>query len=134
MKIGQVAKRAGVNIQTIRFYERERVMRAPPWTASGYRTYSDRDLQHILFVKQCQQLGFTLAEIKQLAAVHESLAASRNLDAAALERFSTMAGERLRMIDGKIAALRRMRNNLVRLLAQTGTSGDQCPGRKPDSM
>ena len=130
MKIGDLAKRTGVNIQTIRFYEREHVMRAPRRTASGYRSYTDRDLQHIVFVKQCQQLGFTLAEIKQLAALHESLAATRNLDAAALSRFGTMAAERLRMIDAKIGALQDMRRNLERLMAQTGSAADQCPGRK----
>lgn len=130
MKIGELAKRAGVNIQTIRFYERERVMRVPSRTPSGYRSYSDRDLQHILFVKQCQQLGFTLAEIKQLAALHQSLAATRNLDAAALVRFAAMAAERLQTIDAKISALQGMRRNLEGLLAETGSSADQCPGRK----
>ena len=130
MKIGELAKRAGVNIQTIRFYERERVMRVPSRTPSGYRSYSDRDLQHILFVKQCQQLGFTLAEIKQLAALHQSLAATRNLDAAALGRFAAMAAERLQTIDAKISALQGMRRDLEGLLAETGSSADQCPGRK----
>jgi DNA-binding transcriptional MerR regulator len=132
MKIGDLAKRAGVNIQTIRFYERERVMRAAPRTASGYRAYGDRDLQHVMFVKQCQQLGFTLAEIKQLATLHESLAATLNMDAAALARFAAMAGERLQLIDAKIAGLQDMRRNLERLLRQTGSPADQCPGRKFD--
>ena len=66
MKIGDLAKRAGVNIQTIRFYERERVMRAPSRTASGYRSYTDRDLQHIVFVSGGQSrraLGATRADI-----------------------------------------------------------------------
>ncbi len=129
MKIGELAKRGGVNIQTIRFYERERVLRVAPRTVSGYRSYTERDLQHVLFVKQCQQLGFTLAEIKQLAGLHESLAASRNLDRVAMDRFSLMASERLRMIDGKISALREMRRNLERLLVQAGSPGDRCPGK-----
>jgi MerR family copper efflux transcriptional regulator len=133
MKIGDLAKSAGVNIQTIRFYEREGVMRAPSRTASGYRAYTDRDLQHVMFVKQCQQLGFTLAEIKQLATLHESLAATRNLDAAALARFAAMAGERLQIIDSKILALQEMRRNLELLLRQAGSSADQCPGRKTGS-
>jgi|SRR5579871_377715 len=133
MKIGDLAKQAGVNIQTIRFYEREKVMRAPLRTASGYRSYTGRDLQHVLFVKQCQQLGFTLAEIKQLASLHESLAATRNMDAPALQKFSAMANDRLRIIDDKIAALLDMRRNLVMLLTQAGSPGDQCPGRKPGS-
>lgn len=130
MRIGELAQRAGVNIQTIRFYERERVLRAAPRTASGYRAYGERDVQHVLFVKQCQQLGFTLAEIRQLATLHESLAATRNLDTAAMGRFAAMAGERLATIDAKIAALQNMRRDLQRLLAQAGSSADQCPGRK----
>jgi DNA-binding transcriptional MerR regulator len=130
MKIGELAKRAGVNIQTIRFYERERVLRAAARTASGYRSYADRDLQHVVFVKQCQQLGFTLAEIRQLASLHQSLAETRNLDAAAMDRFTALAQERLQIIDAKIAVLGEMRRNLDRLLKQSRVADDQCPGQK----
>jgi MerR family mercuric resistance operon transcriptional regulator len=126
MRIGELAKQAGVNIQTIRFYERERVMRAAPRSPSGYRSYTNRDLQHVQFVKRCQQLGFTLAEIKQLAGLHESLAASRNMDRAAMERFSAMAGERLKLIDSRIEALQEMRRNLAHLIAETSSPAARC--------
>src|SRR5271169_273639 len=73
MRIGDLAKRAGVNIQTVRFYERELVLRQPPRTNSGYRSYSDLDLRRMVLIKQCQHLGFTLKEIREFAALHDSL-------------------------------------------------------------
>ena len=72
MKIGDLAKRAGVNVQSIRFYEREQLLRQPARTASGYRSYTEHDLEHVVFIKQCQHLGFTLKEIRELADLHRS--------------------------------------------------------------
>src|ERR1700687_2026699 len=76
MRVGDLAKRAGVNIQTVRFYERERVLRQPPRTSSGYRAYTDIDLRRLVLIKQLQPLGFTLKEIRQFAALHDSLPSS----------------------------------------------------------
>jgi MerR family copper efflux transcriptional regulator len=66
MRIGELAALAEVNIQTVRFYEREGLLRAPVRTASGYRSYAERDLEHLHFIRLCQGLGFTLREIQQL--------------------------------------------------------------------
>src|SRR5260221_7476906 len=76
MRIGELARKADVNIQTIRFYERKRILPAPPRTPGGYRSYSDGDLVNLNFIKQSQELGFTLAEIRQLLQLDRSVASA----------------------------------------------------------
>lgn len=73
MRIGELAARAEVNIQTVRFDEREGLLRAPIRTASGYRSYAESDLERLHFVRLCQGLGFTLREIQQLIHLHSNL-------------------------------------------------------------
>jgi len=66
MRIGELAKRAGVSVQAIRFYERRRLMRTPRRTAAGYRIYSDNDLEIVTSIKKMQHFGFKLAEIRRI--------------------------------------------------------------------
>jgi len=66
MRIGEIAKRAGVSVQAIRFYERRRLMRTPRRTAAGYRIYSDTDLEIVIVIKKMQRFGFKLAEIRRI--------------------------------------------------------------------
>ena len=66
MRIGELAKRAGVSIQAIRFYERRRLMRTPRRTAAGYRIYADRDLETVTLIKRMQRFGFKLTEIRRV--------------------------------------------------------------------
>ena len=66
MKIGELAKRAKVNIDTIRYYERRQLLPLPDRTASRYRDYADGDVKRLLFIVHAKELGFTLEEIKEL--------------------------------------------------------------------
>src|SRR5262249_40196141 len=66
LSIGQVARRAGVGVETIRFYEREGLLEQPPRRASGYRQYPEQAVKQIHFIKRAQQLGFSLKEITEL--------------------------------------------------------------------
>jgi DNA-binding transcriptional MerR regulator len=66
MRIGELAKRAGVSVQTIRLYERRRLMRTPRRTAAGYRIYVDRDLETVALIKKMQRFGFKLTEIRRV--------------------------------------------------------------------
>src|SRR5215204_2818224 len=66
MKIGEVAKRSGVGIETLRFYEKSGLLERPGRTFSGYRMYGDEVFERIAFIKRAQVLGFTLEEIRQL--------------------------------------------------------------------
>jgi DNA-binding transcriptional MerR regulator len=66
LTIGQLAHAAGVNVETIRYYERRGLLRAPPRTRAGYRQYSGADLWRLQFIARAKQMGFTLAEIATL--------------------------------------------------------------------
>ncbi len=64
--IGQLAKKAGVKVETVRHYERRNLISEPPRSDSGYRQYRSKDVQRIRFIKRAQRLGFTLREIEEL--------------------------------------------------------------------
>lgn len=66
LTIGQLARRAGVNVETVRYYERRRLVPEPPRTPSGYRQYPPDTVRRLAFIKRAQSLGFTLAEIDEL--------------------------------------------------------------------
>jgi MerR family copper efflux transcriptional regulator len=69
MTVGTAAKRAGVKIDTIRYYERRALLSKSPRTEAGYRTFTEETVQRVRFIKHTQALGFTLNEIKQLLAL-----------------------------------------------------------------
>lgn len=66
MRIGELAKRAGVSVQAIRFYERRRLIRTPRRTPAGYRIYSEQDLESVTLIKKMQRFGFKLVEIRRV--------------------------------------------------------------------
>jgi len=66
MRIGELAKRAGVSVQAVRFYERRRLIRTPRRTPAGYRIYSEKDLETVSVIKKMQRFGFKLAEIRRV--------------------------------------------------------------------
>lgn len=66
MRIGELAKRAGVSVQAIRFYERRRLMHTPRRTPGGYRVYGEQDLESITLIKKMQRFGFKLVEIRRV--------------------------------------------------------------------
>lgn len=66
MKIGELAKRAGIGIETIRYYEREGLLLEPERRPSGYRLYDESTVERLEYVRRAKELGFTLAEIKEL--------------------------------------------------------------------
>lgn len=66
LKIGELARRTGVNVQTVRYYERRGILAEPPRTDSGYRQYRPEAVRRIRFIKRAQRLGFTLREIDDL--------------------------------------------------------------------
>lgn len=69
LKSGELAKRAGVNVETLRFYERKGLLPKPPQRASGYREYPIESIALIRFIKRAQDLGFSLAEVRELLAL-----------------------------------------------------------------
>jgi MerR family mercuric resistance operon transcriptional regulator len=104
--IGQLAKRANVNLETIRFYERKGLLPEPPRNKSGHREYCIKDLKRTEFIKRTQSLGFSLQEISDLLSLRVELK-SKLID-----------------IEEKIETLQRMREVLLRLETN-------CPGKGP---
>ena len=72
MKIGQLAKLTGCSIQSIRFYEKGRLLSAPRRSDGNYRLYDQKNLEQLIFIKHCRNLDITLAEIKQLLHLKQS--------------------------------------------------------------
>jgi MerR family mercuric resistance operon transcriptional regulator len=66
LTISQVAKRAGINLQTVRYYERQGILALTSRTEAGYRIFSSESVRRIRFIKRVQELGFSLKEIKDL--------------------------------------------------------------------
>lgn len=120
LRIGQLARRAGVNIQTIRFYEREGLLAPPARTASGYRAYSAADLERVRVIRVCQSIGFTLKDVKVVLEPHDILACPRGAPGAktaAREKMLGSARQRLAQIDDKLATLTQMRADMAALVA-----------------
>jgi MerR family transcriptional regulator, copper efflux regulator len=133
MRIGELSESAGLNIQTIRFYERKRVLREPQRTPSGYRSYEPADLERLLFIKQSQKLGFTLREIRQMADLHHQIARlpSNGANSRECRTMATITEEKLKMVEEKIKSLRAMRRQLRHMLQQLQSQLPQCPVNMP---
>lgn len=108
LTIGNVAARAGVNIQTLRYYERRGILPRARRSAAGYRLYPPDTVRLIRFIKRAQDLGFTLEEIEELIALRNS--SSRKRDEARV-----LAARKMRDIDAKLARLQAMRSALYTL-------------------
>lgn len=122
LTIGAVAKRAGVPIDTIRYYEREGLLPEPLRRASGYRSYGEGTVAQLRFIRRAKALGFTLEEIRDLLA----LSADRQRGVKAVKQ---RAEERLAAIETRIAELQRVRDGLVELVASCPGHGapEDCP-------
>jgi MerR family mercuric resistance operon transcriptional regulator len=136
MRIGEVASKAGVNIQTIRFYERQRLLREPTRAASGYRSYDQTDLDSLLFIKWCQPLGFTLKEVKLLLELHTAIAnlhsAHKSPKSKELQGIIRMAEEKLANTQEKIKLLQTMVKQLRSAIGSLQSEPEPvCPASKP---
>ena len=114
MQIGQLAKLAGVAVDTVRYYERQGLLPRPQRQGSGYRRYAQDDVLRLRFIRRAKALGFTLEEIAGLL----ELSARRNEDMADLKQAAEL---RLQVLDNRIAELQRVRAGLRQLVAA-------CPG------
>lgn len=122
LTVGKLAKLAGVNLETIRYYERQELLPEPLRTQSGYRTYSAESVERIRFIKQAQELGFSLKEIKELLRLRIMPDSS---GADVREKVAAKIAD----IDEKMKTLRTMKKELVQLKATcdgTGSIAD-CP-------
>ena len=112
--IGAVARQAGVGIDTIRYYEREGLLPTPQRRASGYRDYSRDSVARLRFIRRAKELGFTLADIRELLA----LSTERERGVGSVKQ---RAATRLAEVEQRIRELQRMKRGLRQLI-------DACPG------
>jgi MerR family mercuric resistance operon transcriptional regulator len=106
--IGQLAKAAGVNVETIRYYERRGLIAQPAKPVQGYRTYPKATLSRILFIKRAQELGFTLEEIDSLLLLGDSHCTE----------VQELAEGKLASVRAKINDLRRLEQMLAEMVTQ----------------
>lgn len=115
LSTGELAKQGGVNLESIRFYEREGLLVKPPRTAAGYRMFGADHARRVRFTKRAQELGFSLWAIKELLALRLEAGTS-------CSDVRQKAEAKLTDIEQKIGDLRRMKKALARLATA-------CPGR-----
>lgn len=116
--IGRLARAAGVGVETIRFYQRKRLLRTPDRAFGGIRRYADSDVERLRFIKRSQRLGFSLAEIDDLLKLDDGA----HCDEAAAIAAARLAGVRTRLAD-----LRRIESGLARLVERCRTQRGRVP-------
>jgi Hg(II)-responsive transcriptional regulator len=117
MTVGELAARAGVNVETVRYYERRGLLPQPARTAAGYRRYEPDAVARLRFIKRAQRLGFTLHEVEELLAL-------RVRHAGACEAVGRRARAKISLVRQKLRELEAMERSLTRLAAE-------CDARRP---
>ena len=125
IRIGELAKRTGVTVETIRYYEKRGLVGRSTRLASGYREFSPDAVNQILFIGRAQALGFSLSEVEELAALRRQAWAG---DATAQLRTAAVA--KLHDIDNRVHELGELRSELARLIAACDSA---CPVDTTDS-
>lgn len=117
MKIGELAQRAGVHVESIRFYQSLGLMPQPPRRQGSVRRYGQDAVERLRFIKRAQALGFSLAEVKHLLelSIGEHCAETR-----------TIAKEKAKLVEQKIADLQAIRGALNKLIRACDAGGRGC--------
>ena len=120
LTIGVLARRTGVGIETIRYYERRHLLPAPPRTAGGHRLYRGEHVKRLIFIRRSRALGFSLDEIRTLLRLVD--------DGAPCGEVRAVAQDHLERIRAKIGDLERMARALADTAARCeGGSAPRCP-------
>ena len=120
LTIGALAKRGGVNVETIRYYQRRGLLKEPSKPHDGFRRYQVESVKRVHFIKRAQNLGFTLEEIHGLLDLDERKGCCKTRG---------IAANKLEMIEAKIAELSKIRRVLAGLLqaCEASSEGTPCP-------
>jgi MerR family transcriptional regulator, mercuric resistance operon regulatory protein len=118
LRTGELAERAGVNIQTLRYYERRGLLDAPPRRPSGQREYPEAAVRLLRTIKAAQRLGFTLAEIEELIALSEHRRGTGEL--------RRRAQRKVAEVDARIGQLQQVRAALLTVVAAECDSLTNC--------
>ena len=109
--IGALSQRTGVNIETIRYYERIKLIPPPPRTESGRRLYGADDVRRLTFIRHARDLGFDIAAIKTMLALQE-------VPEASCEQVSRIAADQLEAVESRIRRLLGLRTELTRMIKE----------------
>jgi DNA-binding transcriptional MerR regulator len=120
MKIGEVTTTLDISADTLRYYERIRLLPRVPRSQAGVRHYSGRDLGRIRFIQQAQKMGFSLQEISGLLDFRESPAQAR-------PQVRALARQKLEKIENRLAELKALRRELSQLIEQCSEAVEDCP-------
>ncbi len=122
MKIGQVAKQAGISVEAVRFYEKQGLIKSPARNESGYRIYSSDAIHQLSFVTRAKELGFSLKEIRELLLLRDS----PNITCAEIKN---QTEKKIADIEQKITDLKLIKDSLVALANSCPGVGtlDKCP-------
>jgi len=121
LPIGELSKRSGVNIETIRYYERVRMLAAPPRTAGGRRVYDETDLRILVFIRRSRELGFSLDEIRALLRLGGP-------EKASCREVREIAAHHLEDIRSKLGDLKKLERLLSKTVARcSGRTAPDCP-------
>ena len=122
LTIGKLASRGGVNVQTIRYYERSGLLPKPSRAASGYRLYADDAVRRLSFIKHAQFLGFSLSEIQELLSL-------RMQPGTTCADIRQRARQKIAAVEKRIADLQRIKGALTKLAAACRGNGptSDCP-------
>ena len=121
LTIGKLSELTGVNIETIRYYERIKVLPAPPRTDSGRRVYQSSDVRTLAFLRRARELGFSLDDIRTLLLLGGP-------EKASCREVRRIAAHHLDDIRARIGDLRKLERLLAKTVAQcTGTTAPDCP-------
>ena len=122
LTIGRLARKAGVNLETVRYYERRGLLPRPPRSASGYRLFPADAARRLKFIRRAQELAFSLGEIRELL----SLRVARNTSSAAIRK---RAEHKIADIEAKIKSLESMKKTLRKLTSACAGCGpvSECP-------
>lgn len=116
--IGEAARRSGVGVETIRYYERTGVVPAPGRSASGRRAYREQDISRLRFIRRCRDLGFPLSDCKSLAGLAG--------DGLACTQAQQLGRKHLEAIQAKRAELDRLEAALAHLMQACGSGRESC--------
>lgn len=105
IQIGKMARETGLSIDTIRFYQKQGLLKEPRRSEGGFRLFSSGDLRSLLFIRKAQQLGFSLAEVRELLLVGD-----RRTQACSHVR--ALLGQKLTTVEKKIQELRELEREL----------------------
>lgn len=116
MKIGELAKKAGCQVETVRYYEREGLLPAPARSEGNYRLYGAQHLERLVFIRNCRTLDMTLEEIQRLLAL-------RDLPQESCAGINSLVDEHIEHVQARIDSLQALRDQLTELR-------DRCNGPK----